>query len=152
MEKGTPVTTMDGEPQYLPTAEFGFPGPLRDRLVAAIVTGKKTATTGLLAEYEHEGEELPRPGQRFLVVNSEGRGVAVIETTEVRVILLGEVDLPLAHDEGEGFATVAEWRAAHEAFWTGEDMHTVFGGYVPNITDRTPIVAERFRLVEALPG
>src|SRR3954462_3463873 len=32
----------------LPVAEFGFPGELRDRLVPAILAGKKTATTGLL--------------------------------------------------------------------------------------------------------
>jgi hypothetical protein len=32
----------------LPTVEFAFPGPLRDRLVAAILDGTKTSTTGLL--------------------------------------------------------------------------------------------------------
>jgi uncharacterized protein YhfF len=36
----------------LPLAEFGFPGPLRDQLVAAILAGDKTTTTGLVADYE----------------------------------------------------------------------------------------------------
>lgn len=42
----------------LPIAEFGFPGPLRDKLVAAILAGIKTTTTALAAEYEREGEPL----------------------------------------------------------------------------------------------
>ena len=33
----------------LPVAEFAFPGPLRHRLVAAIVAGVKTTTSGLIA-------------------------------------------------------------------------------------------------------
>jgi hypothetical protein len=36
------------EPAALAKAEFVFPGPLRDRLVAAILDGSKTTTTGLV--------------------------------------------------------------------------------------------------------
>ena len=39
----------------LPVAEFGFPGPLRDALVAAILRGEKTSTTGLLEEHRRDG-------------------------------------------------------------------------------------------------
>jgi uncharacterized protein YhfF len=46
----------------LPVIEFAFPGPLRDQLVAAILTGEKTTTTGLLADYERENEPLPATG------------------------------------------------------------------------------------------
>lgn len=48
----------------LPVIEFAFPGPLRDQLVAAILAGAKTTTTGLVADYEHENEPLPGPGLR----------------------------------------------------------------------------------------
>jgi uncharacterized protein YhfF len=72
----------------LPVAEFSFPGPLRDQLVAAILVGAKTTTTGLVADYEHENEPLPGPGLRQVVVDSVGRRVAVIETTAVRVMRL----------------------------------------------------------------
>ena len=86
----------------LPVAEFAFPGPLRDQLVAAIVAGAKTTTTGLVADYEHENEPLPGPGLRQAVVDSAGRPVAIIETTAVRVIRLADVDLDHALGEGEG--------------------------------------------------
>ncbi|MGW3862422.1 ASCH domain-containing protein, partial [Streptomyces sp. NPDC005047] len=52
------------DPGSLPKVEFGFPGPLRDRLVAAVLDGSKTSTTGLLLDYEHEDEPLPRAGDR----------------------------------------------------------------------------------------
>ena len=70
-----------------------FPGPLRDQLVAAVLAGTKTTTSGLVADYEHEGSPLPPPGLRQAVIDSAGNRVAVIETTAVRVIRLGEVDL-----------------------------------------------------------
>ena len=54
----------------LPVAEFAFPGPLRDQLVAAILAGANTTTTGLVADYEQENEPLPGPGLRQVVVDS----------------------------------------------------------------------------------
>src|SRR5690348_18259142 len=95
----------------LPVAEFAFPGPLRDQLVAAILAGAKTATTGLVADYEHENEPLPGPGLRQAVVDSAGRPVAVIETTAVRVLRPADVDLNHALGEGAGYTSAAEWRA-----------------------------------------
>src|SRR6202011_5173613 len=109
-------------PEDLPVAEFAFPGPLRDQLVAAILAGNKTTTTGLVADYEHDGEPVPRPGLREAVADSAGNHVAVIETTAVRVIRLGDVDLAHAVGEGEGYASVAEWRAGHERFWHSAEM------------------------------
>ena len=56
--------------------EFAFPGPLRDQLVGAVLRGEKTSTSGLLAEYEHDGEELPGVRERSHVVDSGGEPVA----------------------------------------------------------------------------
>ncbi|MFJ9527372.1 ASCH domain-containing protein [Streptomyces cyaneofuscatus] len=135
-----------------PLAPFllAFPGPLRDRLVGAVLSGEKVSTSGLLAEYELEGEELPPVGERSALIDSEGREVAVLELTEVRVLPLGEVDLQHALDEGEGYRSVAEWRAGHEAFWHGEEMREAMGDPSFTVDDGTMIVAERFRVVEVL--
>ena len=134
----------------LPYAEFAFPGPLRDKLVASILAGTKTATAALLAEYEREGERLPEVGDLAVVVDSENRPVAVIETTGVRVLRAGDVDLQFAIDEGEGFESVADWRAGHERFWHGAEMRAALGDPPFDVTDDTLVVAERFRLVERL--
>ena len=56
----------------LPIAEFAFPGPLRDQLVAAILAGTETTTTGLVVGYERDQEPLPHPGLRQAVADSDG--------------------------------------------------------------------------------
>jgi uncharacterized protein YhfF len=65
---------------------------------------------------------------------------------------MADVDLQFAIDEGEGFASVAEWRAAHERFWNGyiEDIRAGIGDPTFALTDDTLVVCERFRLVERL--
>lgn len=131
----------------LPKAEFGFPGPLRDRLVAAILSGAKTTTTGLLDGYEVENEPLPEPGQRLAVVDSDERPVAVIEITQVQVVRLGDVDLAHAIDEGEGDETLESWRAKHEEFFHSPQMREILGRPGYTVDDDTLVVLERFRVV-----
>jgi len=131
----------------LPVAEFAFPGPLRDQLVAAIVAGDKTTTSGLVADYEHEGEPLPAAGWRQMVVDSAGKPVAVIETTAVRVIRLADVDVAHALGEGEGYDSVAEWRAGHERFWHSAEMRGALGDPEFTVDDDTLVVAQTFRLI-----
>jgi len=132
----------------LPVAEFAFPGPLRDQLVAAILDGRKTTTSGLVADYEHENEPLPHPGLRQAVIDSAGQRVAVIEITAVRVLRLADVDLAHAVGEGEGYATVAEWRAGHERFWHSAEVREEMGDPDFTVNDDTLVVAESFRLLE----
>jgi uncharacterized protein YhfF len=131
----------------LPRIEFAFPGPLRDQLVGAILSGLKTSTTGLVLEYEKEGKPLPATGQLFAVVDSGGRRVAAIELTEVRVVRLADVDLRHALDEGEGDESVAQWRSRHEEFWHGAEVRAELGDPAFTVNDDTLVLAQRFRLV-----
>jgi len=111
---------------------------LRRQLVDAVLRGEKTATASLLTDYEpHTAERLPRIGERLALLDFDDEPVGIVETTDIRIVRVGDVDLAFARDEGEGFKTVAEWRSAHERFWADQE-----------ITDDTMIVAERFRLVE----
>ena len=143
-------SAMPIDPRALPKAEFAFPGPLRDQLVAAILDGSKTSTTGLVADYEHRGEQLPTAGARAVVIDSDDRPAAVIELTSVRVAALAEVDLAHAVDEGEGFTTLAEWRAGHERFWHGEEMRRELDDPAFMVDDATLVVLERFRVLTDL--
>ncbi|MFD4030907.1 ASCH domain-containing protein [Streptomyces sp. NPDC058637] len=137
-------------PEPLKPFLLAFPGPLRDQLVAAVLSGEKVSTSGLLLEYEIEKEELPPVGERSALIDSQGREIAVVEVTEVRVLPLGSVDLRHALDEGEGHTSVAEWRAGHEAFWHSEEMRDALGDPSFTVDDDTMVVAERFRVVERL--
>jgi uncharacterized protein YhfF len=125
----------------LPPFELGYARiELRRKLVDAVLRGDKTATAGLRADYApHTDEPLPEVGDRFALLDFDEDPVGVVETTEVRVVPAGEIDLEFARDEGEGFDTVEDWRAAHERFWAER-----------GIDDDTLILVERFRLVERL--
>jgi uncharacterized protein YhfF len=119
---------------------LGYPRTeLRRKLVAAVLRREKTATSSLRADYApHTDEPLPQVGDRHLLLGFDDEPVGVVETTEVRELRVVDVDLGFALDEGEGFASVEEWRLAHEDFWSGVA-----------VSDDTVIVAQRFRLVES---
>lgn len=145
---GTDLPVMSGaQVADLPTTVFGFPGALRDQLNAAILDGSKTSTTSLVIEYRLEDEPVPEAGRRAVILDSDDRPLAVIETTEVRFARLGDVDLAHAVDEGEGYASVAEWRIGHEDFWHSDDMRQFVGDPAFTVDDDTEAVLERIRIV-----
>ena len=119
---------------------LGYPrSDLRRRLVDAVLRGEKTATSSLLSDYGPD-ESLPQLGEREILRGfDDDDALAIVETTDVRVMPILEVDLAFAVAEGEGFTTVAKWRAAHEEFWGRE------------VSNEELVVAQRFRLVKPLP-
>lgn len=86
----------------LPAWGFAFPGPLRDELTALALTGTKTTTAGLFAEMEVDGEALPIPGTREILLDSDERPVALIETVDCRVVRLADRFDPRAVRERPG--------------------------------------------------
>ena len=138
--------------QELELFELGFPRTdLRRRLVAAVLSGEKRATSGLLTDYERVGEPLPRVGDRFHLIDELDQVVGVVETTEVVSTTIAAVDLSFARDEGEGFTSIREWHEAHERYWLSYADETRSWlndpDWVPN--GDTPIVCERFRLLRS---
>lgn len=134
-------------PSELPEALFAFPGPLRDRLVGAILDGSKTTTTGLLVECQRDGEPVPQVGSRQVVLDSDGCAVAVIEIVAAPVARLAEVGLAHAVAEGEGYRSVAAWRAAQEEFWNGPEVRAELDESFL-LDDDTLVVLETFRVVD----
>jgi uncharacterized protein YhfF len=128
----------------LPVSEYAFPGPLRDQLVSAILAGEKTTTTFLLREVENDAEPMPRVGDRASVIDSAGAHVGVETIEEVRVVRIGDVDLAHAVGEGEGYRSVAEWRAGHETFWHGDEYRAFARDPDFLIDDDTLAVLVRF--------
>jgi uncharacterized protein YhfF len=63
----------------------------------------------------------------------------------VRVVPLKDVPLEHALAEGEGYASIAEWRAGHTAFWTSNAMRAELGEDF-ELPDSTPVVLEQFVL------
>jgi len=129
---------------------FADPGPLREELTALALAGTKTTTASLLVDFEMEGAAIPVAGQRDLLIDSEDRPVAVVETLSCRVVRLADVDDQHAIDEGEGYANAAEFRVEHERYWNSylDKVREYLGDPAFVLTDDTPVVLERFRIVE----
>ncbi|MFE9054097.1 ASCH domain-containing protein [Streptomyces mutabilis] len=117
--------------------ELGTPGELRERLNALVLDGRKTATTGLLAEYVEETEGLEFEGERLALLGNDGDHVATIEITGVERASFGGVTWEHAAAEGEGDRSLDEWRDGHRRFWAGIGTP---------VDEATPLVCLRFRL------
>ncbi|MET7469136.1 ASCH domain-containing protein [Micromonospora sp. NPDC005686] len=117
---------------------LGTPGELRTRLNTLVLSGVKTATAGLVQEYDDENEELEYVGERQVLVDDDDRFVAVIEVTGVEVVRFADVPWDFARAEGEGDRSIEEWREGHGAYWARQGTP---------VTDDTRIVCLRFRLV-----
>jgi uncharacterized protein YhfF len=121
---------------------FGDSPGMADELAALVASGRKRATTSLLAEYEAEGEPLPRVGAYSVVLDGRGEPVCMIRTSEVAVRAFRDVDEAFAHDEVEGDLSLGYWREAHRSF---------FSRSLPHFSEDSPVVCERFELAYA-PG
>ncbi|GAA3485266.1 hypothetical protein GCM10018966_097990 [Streptomyces yanii] len=117
--------------------ELGTPGELRVELNSFVLAGKKIATTGLLAEYAGETEGLEYPGERLALLDNDGQAIATLEVTGVEVKPFIEVTWEHAAAEGEGDASLEEWRAGHRRFWSRIGTP---------VEDDTPLVCLTFRL------
>ena len=132
------------------TLSFGYPGDggLGDRLLEAVLAGRKRATSSLAVEYR-SGEPLPRVGERLTLVDHDGKEFGTIETTAVRVIPLDEVGDDVAEAEGEGYRDASDWRRGHERFWEAAlDLIRADAGD-PDwvLRDAEPVVVHWFRLL-----
>jgi uncharacterized protein YhfF len=131
----------------LPPVMWLGDGPeLADALAGLVRSGRKTATSSLLWEYEIEGTPVPRPGDRNLLIDWSGDPVAVLEVAGVRIVPFCEVDAAYAREEGERDLSLESWREGHWDFFS-RVCHGL--GLVPD--GRMPIVCVRFRVLLGLP-
>ena len=147
---GAPVRAVASPMTRWSIGEYAFSGEMRDQLIEAILDGGKTTTTSLLEEYRVSGEPLPRPGDREILINSDGTANGVLAITDVRICRLDEVTEEHARGEGEGYESVAEWRSGHELFWISPEFQEANPGLV--IGDETEVVCTRFEFLASLSG
>ncbi len=132
---------LDAATSAPPSWPFGDSVELADELIELVLHGPKRATAGSVAEYEHDGDPIPRPGDLSIVTDGSMRPRAVLETVDVRVGPLSSVDDRFAWDEGEGDRARAWWLDAHTRYF-----RRVFGGLGLEFHPDIPVVFERFRV------
>jgi uncharacterized protein YhfF len=121
----------------LRTLGLGTRGTMREWLNGLVLEGEKRATAGTTDDYEDNEREYV--GERLALVNDDLVKVGIVEVTGVVVTTFGEVPWSFAQAEGEGDASIEEWRAGHRRFWSGEGV---------NVTDDMPVLLVYFKLVD----
>ncbi|MBD8080440.1 ASCH domain-containing protein [Cellulosimicrobium arenosum] len=114
---------------------FGDNPDLADVLVAAVLSGAKTATSSSAWEYD-DATPFPEKGELSILLDGGGRPRALVRTTSVDVVPFAEVDGDFALAEGEDDGSVEAWREGHRRYFS-----RVLGKEVP---DDMPVVCERF--------
>ncbi|MEC5422542.1 ASCH domain-containing protein [Virgibacillus sp. C22-A2] len=121
---------------------FGDSKEMADELAKLVLDGTKTATASNYTLYELDNEELPYVGLHNIILDGDGKAVAVAETTSVEVVPFDEVTVEHAYLEGEGDRTLNYWREVHEPFFKTE-----FNNIKQNFNYKIPVVCERFKLL-----
>jgi uncharacterized protein YhfF len=132
--------TESEQPQSVSAWQFGG-NP--DHLAQLVIDGIKTATCSGHILYEIENERLPAAGDYSIVLNSKDLPLAIIETTDVKIMPMNEVPEDFAIAEGEGDRTYRYWKEVHVAFFT-EALSQVGREFSEDMM----LVCERFRLVD----
>jgi len=103
-----------------PKVEVGIPGDdaIADQLVSLYLNGKKTAASGLIRDYELEGEELPKVGDIWIVLDSKKQPRCIVKTLRVEIHRFDQITQEIAIAEGEGDLSIEYWRKAHIDFFT----------------------------------
>jgi uncharacterized protein YhfF len=123
---------------------FGDSPEMNDRLGRLVFDGPKLATASLLAAYEARCESLPVENSYSVVLDSHGRPMGTIFTTEVRIRLFNDVDASFAFDEREGDRSLDDWRTAHREFFERECVVLNVAFYEA----AARVVCERFTVFE----
>lgn len=98
-------------------AEMAGNAAIADQLLSLYLEGKKTAASGLVADYQHEGDPLPAIGDYWLILDSQGQPRCLVRTIAVETFAFADVPERVARAEGEGDLSLEYWRKGHREFF-----------------------------------
>ena len=93
-------------------------GGAPDKLASLVLDGSKTATASAYDLYEYDNEEIPKPGDYSVILDSADNAICVIRDTSVSVVTFKDVDAHHARCEGEGDLSLDYWREIHRELFT----------------------------------
>lgn len=125
-----------------PSDQFGDTPELADELVELVLRGQKQATCELKTWFDSRGLTLPAIGDQWIIMDGSGTELCIIETTQVDLCSVRQVDEAFAWDEGEGDRSIAFWKDAHDAYY---ERQAERDGFV--YSDDMTCVCERFKLI-----
>lgn len=128
-------------PEYT-IEHFGDTKQLADELLAHVLSGRKRATSELVADFTARGDQVPRIGSHWIACNGDGTPTIIIRSIELRIGSFSSADAAFAVDEGEDDLSLDSWRREHRRYWT-----RVSAAQGWKWAESDEIVFERFRVV-----
>ncbi len=122
--------------------ELGDNPMTAEYLIALVLEGKKTATCGLVVEYQRDNYPIPKVGDRKIFINGRREPVCVIEVTSVEIMPFSAIDAAFAYDEGEGDRSYDFWRNEHVEYFTKSlnAMGKTFHEHLPTVCERFKVL------------
>lgn len=111
-----------------------------------ILAGLKTTTSSLPSSFDATPNGPPFVGALSVLVDGSDRRLAVIETTEVDIRRLGDIDASFAYDYGEWDRTLPTWRQEIAAWYAADAA----ARGLPSGDDLV-LLCERFRVLWRAP-
>ncbi len=91
---------------------------IADELLNLYLSGKKTAGSGLVKDYEQAGDPLPKVGDYWLILNSNNKPRCLVKIRRVEFYQFDQIPVSVAVAEGEGDLSLDYWKKAHVEFFT----------------------------------
>lgn len=103
-----------------PNIEASIAGSLdiADELLGLYLSGRKTAGSGLVRDYELAGDLLPKVGNYWIILDSKNNPRCIVKTVRVEFYQFDQVPEEVAIAEGEGDLSLDYWRKAHIEFFS----------------------------------
>jgi uncharacterized protein YhfF len=90
---------------------------IADELLSLYLSGKKTAGSGLVKDYELSGDPLPKVGNFWIILDSKDQPKCIVKTVRVEFNRFDQVPEEVAKAEGEGDLSLEYWYEGHRNFF-----------------------------------
>lgn len=90
---------------------------ITDELLHLYLSGKKTAASSLLKDYQVTGDPLPQISNYWIILNSNNEPKCIVKTIRIERYQFDRVPEEVAIAEGEGDLSLKYWRKAHIEFF-----------------------------------
>lgn len=116
------------------------------QLLALILSGEKTGTFSLAAEFETRREEAPSAGDVCVLTQADGTPAAIVRITGVERVRFGGITPAHLQVESPRLRDLDAWRKVHRASWAPLLTHLR-----RELTDDTEVLRQTFVLLWPLP-
>ncbi len=121
---------------------LGHTRALADALAELVAAGIKRAHASLRRDFQQSLEPLPKPHEHLVVLDGDGRPVAIVRTRHVELRHFNEIDDAFAFEAGEGDMSLAWWLTAHRQDFAERAEREGF-----EMGEKTELVLEYFERV-----